>query len=168
MSITYKTEINVTDYALLEAAVGWDFNVEQFEACIKGSACIIAAYDVSDSGVDNAVNCESDKNGDDIGEKTAKIIGAARIIWDGGDDAVLRDLVVLPEYQGRGIGKELVTRVINYLKNAIRPGWDINLDLLAESGKDGFYEKQGFHSLGALNNGMTYMRMKIERAISIS
>jgi GNAT superfamily N-acetyltransferase len=143
MSIFYTDKITTADYAVLETAVGWGYNPEQLEACINGSAYVTAAYDDGEGG--------------------AKIIGAARIVWDGGDDAFLKDVAVLPQYQGRGVGKELVLRVINFLKETIRDGWDINLDLIAASGRWGFYEKLGFGIQSSKDGGTAHMRLKISK-----
>ncbi|MDR0991693.1 MAG: GNAT family N-acetyltransferase [Ruminococcus sp.] len=139
MQITYTDSISLSDYGILEDAVGWTYNPEQFEVCIKNSAYVTAAYD------------------------GGRIVGAGRIVWDYGGDAYLEDLAVLPEYQGRGIGKALVFRVINYLENAIRPGWDINLDLIAANGKAPFYEKLGFEIRSIKEGGTAHMRMNIKK-----
>jgi GNAT superfamily N-acetyltransferase len=139
MNIIYKDVFPLSDYAAIEEAVGWEYNPEQLEVCIENSPYKTAAYD---------------------GER---IVGAARILWDLGDDAFLKDLGVVPEYQGRGIGKALVLRVIDYLKNAIRPGWEINLDLIAANGKAPFYEKLGFEIRSIKIGGTAHMRMNIKR-----
>jgi GNAT superfamily N-acetyltransferase len=139
MEIKYKDSIPLSDYGILEDAVGWEYNPDQFDIAIKHSAYVTAAYD------------------------GGKIVGAARIVWDYGDDAFLKDVAVLPDYQGRGIGKALVLRVADYLKNAIRPGWDINLDLIAANGKAPFYEKLGFEICSIKEGGTAHMRMNIKR-----
>lgn len=46
-------------------------------------------------------------------------------------------MVVLPEYQGRGIGKEIIKRICEQL--AVE-----NIILYAVPGREGFYEKCGF------------------------
>jgi GNAT superfamily N-acetyltransferase len=154
MPIIYTDNITYADYAALETAVGWKYNEEQLAACIKGSAYVTAAYETAN---------DKTTNGKSANSETAKAIGAARLIWDGGDDAILRDVAVLPEYQGRGIGKELVLRVINFLKENIREGWSLYLELFAESGRAGFYEKLGFVSRGTVDGDMTHMHLKIAK-----
>jgi GNAT superfamily N-acetyltransferase len=149
MSIIYTDNITYADYAALETAVGWKYNPEQLAACIAGSAYVTAAYETV--------------NGENAKIETAKAIGAARLIWDGGDDAIMRDVVVLPRFQGRGIGKELVLRVINYLNENTREGWSLYLELFAESGRAGFYEKLGFESRGTVDGDMTHMHLKITK-----
>jgi GNAT superfamily N-acetyltransferase len=139
MNIIYKDSLPLSDYGILEDAVGWEYNPEQFDTAIKNSAYVTAAYD------------------------GGQIAGAARIVWDYGDDAFLKDVAVLPKYQGHGIGKALVLRVVDYLKNAIRPGWDINLDLIAADGKAPFYEKLGFEIRSIKEGGTAHMRMNIKK-----
>ncbi|MDR0983772.1 MAG: GNAT family N-acetyltransferase [Ruminococcus sp.] len=136
--ITYTNTITVEEYNALFRAVGWgDFQPEQLTNAIKNSTFIIVAKD---------------------GER---IIGAARIVWDGGDGALLRDVVVLPEYQGHGIGRELVKRTIDFIQQALRPGWVVRYDLIASTGKDGFYSKLGFETCSVKDGGTAHMRMNL-------
>jgi len=46
-----------------------------------------------------------------------KIIGMARVIGDGGCACQLTDLCVLPAYQGRGIGRLLFSKLMDYVHN---------------------------------------------------
>ena len=69
-----------------------------------------------------------------------KLIGAGRAISDGALRAAIFDLVVLPEYQGRGIG----TRILKYLLD--RTGAEIVM-LFANPGKESFYDRFGFRKM---------------------
>lgn len=69
-----------------------------------------------------------------------KLIGFGRAISDGAYQAGLYDIAVLPEYQGKGIGKMIVTDIIKSLPNC-------NFILYAAVGKEGFYERQGFRRM---------------------
>jgi len=60
-----------------------------------------------------------------------------------GLQALVMDVIVLPEYQGRGIGKELMKRVMEYLDNLSRDG-GIFVNLMSAQGREGFYEQFGF------------------------
>ena len=71
-----------------------------------------------------------------------KTIGMVRVIQDG-LQALVMDVIVLPEYQGRGIGKELMKYVMEYLDNLSRSG-GIFVNLMSAQGREGFYEKFGF------------------------
>lgn len=66
-----------------------------------------------------------------------KFIGFARAISDGEFQGALYDLCVLPEYQSRGIGRLIMTGMMEKLS-------PVNLILFAVPGKEAFYEKLGF------------------------
>jgi GNAT superfamily N-acetyltransferase len=66
-----------------------------------------------------------------------------RILSDGVSDAYFQDLVVLPEYRGKGIGKKLVESLLKYcLSRGIQ--W---ISLIAEPGQDSFYSLMNFHHM---------------------
>ena len=44
------------------------------------------------------------------------VIGMARLLGDGGMAFYLKDFVILPEFQGKGMGKALLEYVQNYIK----------------------------------------------------
>jgi aralkylamine N-acetyltransferase len=72
-----------------------------------------------------------------------RIAGMARLLSDGVSDAYIQDVVVLPEWRGRGIGRELVRRLVEHCRsNGI--GW---IGLIAEPGTRHFYEDLGFKAL---------------------
>lgn len=69
-----------------------------------------------------------------------RLIGAGRGISDGALRAAIYDLVVLPEYQGQGIG----TMIMNYLVE--RSQAEIIM-LFANPGKEPFYTRFGFRKM---------------------
>jgi aralkylamine N-acetyltransferase len=71
------------------------------------------------------------------------IIGMARVISDGHSDAYIQDVVVLPSYRGKGVGRELVRRLTQVCV-ARKIGW---IGLVAEPGTQGLYEDLGFGPL---------------------
>ena len=73
-----------------------------------------------------------------------RAIGVVRLSWDGGYVAFISDVIVIPEYQGLGIGKKLVEAVINRIKSEMKPGYMVNLNLNSAKGKEQFYAKLGF------------------------
>ncbi len=93
----------------------------QAEAALRSSAFVIAAKD---------------------GERT---VGMTRLMTDGGYFAVVYDVIVLPEYQGQGIGREMMTRVKRFIADGLQPGEQCYTILTSADGKEGFYEKMGFH-----------------------
>jgi GNAT superfamily N-acetyltransferase len=65
-----------------------------------------------------------------------KLVGCARILTDGYFFGTVPEVLVLPEYQGKGIGKHLMELV-----------WDVcptSLFFGAQPGKEDFFEKLGY------------------------
>ena len=71
---------------------------------------------------------------------TDKLIGMGRALCDGEYRAAIYDMVMLPDYQGRGIGKEIIKRLSEQLPVE-------NIILYAVPGREGFYEKCGFKTM---------------------
>ncbi|NJL59838.1 MAG: GNAT family N-acetyltransferase [Desulfobacteraceae bacterium] len=69
-----------------------------------------------------------------------KLVGAARIISDGEYQAGVCDVVVLPEYQGKGVGKMMMEAMLARINVP-------TMILFATPGKEGFYQKFGFSRL---------------------
>ena len=66
--------------------------------------------------------------------------GFGRIVSDGVVHALIADLIVLPAYQRRGIGSEILRRLLDQCRTH-----EIHtVQLFCASGKAGFYEKHGF------------------------
>ena len=72
-----------------------------------------------------------------------RIVGMARVISDGYSDAYIQDVVVQPNYRGRGVGRELVRRLTQFCL-ARKIAW---IGLVAEPGTQGLYEELGFGPL---------------------
>lgn len=65
-----------------------------------------------------------------------RLVGCVRVLSDLHFRSIIYDLAVLPEFQNKGIGKELVQRCINACEDS---------EWLVETDKaKGFYEKMGF------------------------
>ena len=121
MSITYKDTITADEVNFLRASVGFrQIAPEQIKAGLDGSAFIIAAY-VQD-----------------------QIVGMARLIWDGGIVALIPDVLVLSEHQMKGIEQEMVMRLLNFLRNKLKPGFGIQVDIKVWNHQEVLYESLGF------------------------
>lgn len=70
-------------------------------------------------------------------------IGMGRTISDGISDAYIQDLVILPEYRGRGIGTRILSVLINHCKQA-GLSW---IGLIAEPDSEEFYVPLGFERM---------------------
>ena len=88
-----------------------------------------------------------------IDKMSGLAIGMGRLISDGVSDAYIQDLVVLPEYRDRGIGRQLVKALLSHcLSNRIL--W---IGLIAEPDQDGFYSNIGFKTMSK------YVPMKYQK-----
>jgi ribosomal protein S18 acetylase RimI-like enzyme len=67
-----------------------------------------------------------------------KLIGVGRALADGFDASYICDIAVHPDYQGRGIGKQIVLQLVEFSKDHRK------IILYAAPGKDTFYKKLGF------------------------
>lgn len=85
-----------------------------------------------------------------------KTVGMGRLVGDGAMYWYLQDIIVWPEYQEKGIGKNIVNRLLKHIKSTAIPGTKIEVGLTSVKGKEPFYEKLGF-SIGA-----TGMRLWID------
>ena len=70
-----------------------------------------------------------------------KLIGFGRAITDHMAYAAIYDIVVLPEYQGKGTGSQIVEAILEKIPRC----WAITL--FAEPGKEQFYERLGFNKM---------------------
>lgn len=86
-----------------------------------------------------------------------RIIGMARMIGDLGLNYYIKDVVVIPAYQGRGIGRLLINELLKFVNdNGIR-GTGIFVELCAMPDKMPFYEKLGFDTNEAQRLKMMYL-----------
>lgn len=70
-----------------------------------------------------------------------KLVAAGRVLADGVDVASLCDVALLPDYQGRGLGRALVADLL-----ALAQGHK-KIFLYAVPGKEGFYANLGFRRM---------------------
>ncbi len=114
-------ELDVNTYLNLRKAVDWKiFTEEQAKRAIEGSLLTVTAYDK------------------DIP------VGMGRIVGDGAVICYIQDLIVIPEYQGKGVGQMIMESLIDYVKEIRLPDTQIMLDLMCAIGREEFYKKYGF------------------------
>jgi GNAT superfamily N-acetyltransferase len=85
-----------------------------------------------------------------------KIVAMARVIGDMGLDYYIKDVVVRPEYQSKGIGRMLVNELLSYINANGISGTEIFVELCAMPDKIPFYEKFGFDANEAQRLKMMY------------
>ena len=122
MAIEYVNTLSAEDFNRLRAAVGWmPVTLRRAAIGLANTAFIVAAVD---------------------GDQT---VGMARVLTDGGYVVYIADVVVLPEYQGRGIGDGLMQRVMAYIRENLVDEDDqfVLTFLVAAEGKEAFYNRYG-------------------------
>jgi ribosomal protein S18 acetylase RimI-like enzyme len=101
----------------LRQMVGWDERVDKYRRILGTTYLCVACFSLD------------------------KLIGYVDVISDGIDDAYVRDLMVHPDYQRRGIGSTLLSMVKERIKkNRIKM-----VSLVFEPGLIDFYRKAGFY-----------------------
>ncbi|EEL99965.1 Ribosomal-protein-alanine acetyltransferase [Bacillus mycoides] len=79
-------------------------------------------------------------------------MGMGRIVGDGAIYFYIQDIVVHPDYQKNGIGKEIMHILVEYLnQNAPDKAF---VGLFASQGKESFYEKYDFKDYSPNMTGM--------------
>jgi len=78
-----------------------------------------------------------------IDDKTGNAVGMGRVISDGISDGYIQDVVVLPSYRKKGIGKKIINELIDFctVKGVT---W---IALISEPGQSGFYKPLGFNEM---------------------
>jgi len=71
-----------------------------------------------------------------------EVIGWGRVIGDAGIYFYLQDIIVLPAFQGKGLGKRIMTAIMAYIEAHAHPGAFIGL--MAAKGVEDFYTQFGF------------------------
>lgn len=109
------------EFNMLTEAVGWGNRDDKIvEEALKNTLYSLCVY-----------------NGD-------KLIGYGRIIGDKTIFLYIQDIMVLPEYQGIGIGKGIMQKLIKKIYEYKKVNPDIRTYLGASKGRESFYEKFGF------------------------
>jgi ribosomal protein S18 acetylase RimI-like enzyme len=79
-----------------------------------------------------------------VDEDTGNLVGFIQAISDGVLSAYIPLLEVLPEYQDKGIGRELTERMLDRLSGLYM------VDLMCDVELQGFYAKQGMHKASGM------------------
>ena len=70
-----------------------------------------------------------------------RLVGAGRVLADGVDCAYIADVALLPSHQGRGLGKQIVARLVELSRGHRK------ILLYAVVGKEPFYARFGFRRM---------------------
>ena len=135
MNISYRSETPEKDqFWGLFQTTGWNENyqlsADELIQALNSSWYLLAAY-----------------NGH-------QLVGFGRLVSDGVIHAMIYELIVLPEYQGQGIGGNILERLVEKCKETgVR-----DIQLFCARGKREFYEKRGFVARPYEAPGMQYNR----------
>lgn len=85
------------------------------------------------------------------------IIGFGRVVGDGALNFYVQDLIVDPDWRGRGVGARLLDALVERIEGAAGPG--ATIALFAAEGREGFYEARGFRRRPSPGYGPAMMRL---------
>ncbi len=132
LTIKYN-ELNAEEYFILKESVGkYAPPIKQIELAMKNTLFRVSVYDGTE------------------------IVAMARMLGDMGLSYYVKDVVVRPEYQGKGIGKMLMNELLTFINTNGLPGTEIYVELCALPDKAAFYEKLGFSSNDGIRLKMMY------------
>lgn len=107
------------EYQKLRADVGWHNHERKYvQAGLNASIFFVCAM---------------------IGEN---LVGMGRVVGDGVIYFYIQDVVVLPEYQGRGIGSDIIRKLDQLILSRAVPGAFVGL--MSAEGLQPLYERFGF------------------------
>lgn len=115
-----ENTLSYEDYCILRQSVGWtNFSKTQTEKSLERSLYTVVA------------------------DNDGQAVGMGRLIGDGMYYMIV-DIVVLPTYQKMGIGSTILNMIVDYVNRETPVGGRSSIQLIAEKGKEKFYEKRGF------------------------
>ena len=113
-------DIKQDDFVLIRKSVGWnEISYEQIKKALKNSMYNVSVYE------DN------------------KCIGVGRIVGDGILKGMFTDIMVDPNFQGSGVGKLILTSLINELEKNVKEGESFQLEASPTANNRDFYIKCG-------------------------
>lgn len=122
--IEFKDNISAEEFCKLRESVGFQkLTTEQAERVLLNTSFIV-----------NAI-C----NG--------KSVGVIRVLTDMLTDAYITDVIVSPDFQGKGLGRKLLNKVVADLEKISENNVKLACSLYTNPGKETFYEKFGFQKL---------------------
>lgn len=83
-----------------------------------------------------------------------ELVGMGRLVGDGAMYWYLQEIIILPQFQRKGIGTMIVNYLIDYAKANSITGEFTTIGGVSAKGKEPFYEKMGFE---IITNGIKKM-----------
>ncbi len=120
MNYIIKHEINTEDFLRLREEVGWkNLSKKQLTKAISGSMLNLSIF------------------------KDNECVGIGRVVGDNALKGMLTDIMVSKNYQKQGIGKLIVTTLIDDIKEMLEDGEQFQLEASPTEGNRDFYIKCG-------------------------
>ncbi len=82
----------------------------------------------------------------------SQTVGMGRLVGDGGCVVQVADIAVLPEHQGKGLGKQIMSALMAHIEQTLSP--DCYVSLIADLPADRLYSQFGFEPVGPVSIGM--------------
>lgn len=125
---------DIKDYWTLFQTTGWNdkycFDVGELEKSLQGTWYACSLYDEE------------------------RLVGFGRVLSDGVFHAFIVDVIIHPDHQGQGLGRQLLERLLDKCnENNIR-----DIQLFSARDKYAFYEKLGFERRSLEAPGMHYKK----------
>lgn len=116
-----RNKLTSKEFLKLYKSAGWDSPLEeQVEIALKNSIITFSIY------LDN------------------EVVGMARLIGDKAMTYYIKDLVVNPNNQHKGIGSLLLNEIEKYIMENISMSWAVSLELISSNEGIDFYKNKGF------------------------
>lgn len=84
-------------------------------------------------------------------------VGIGRVIGDGGCFFEVVDIALLPEHQGRGLGRQIMESLMDYIRDHAPKSAYVSL--MADHGTPAFYERFGFRRAEIPKAAGMYLRI---------
>ena len=112
-------------------------SLEEYKEMRKAVNFMVLSDRIAGNALNNAFHITTVRD-------NGRAIGMIRVLSDGSYANFITDVMVIPEYQKRGIGRELMRRTVEFMKSTLEPGETIVLYLMSAIGKEEFYKQFGF------------------------
>jgi ribosomal protein S18 acetylase RimI-like enzyme len=109
----------ISEYKTLREAVGW--------------------WDVAEAAVEAALGNALFSV---VAIEKGTLVGLGRVVGDGGLYFYIQDLIIDPEFQEKGFGKQVMGALMAFIRTKAKSGAFIGL--MAAKGLEGYYEPFGF------------------------
>ena len=135
----------MSDYQLIERLP----TIEEYRELRRLSGLSGKSQEAAARGLPNTIHAV-------VIQHAGETIGMGRVIGDGGTAYQVTDIAVLEAHRGRGLGKQIVAALVDWLKANAPP--TAYVSLIADGPAKGLYAQYGFAETAPESVGM-YLRV---------